>query len=252
MADHKGNSGKGFIRKDFHDNRDPELTLKENGAWFAADPKSNTFLAGRDTYDGPKGSRPPVLQRELINFGWAAQWSAVLDYFAELLKKNAYKGKKPLLEKGPTAIAYLPEHGAFAKSVSDFFRCGLLQAVPKHDIANVIELFSFRTNVGKEERVLILYEMLSVSDFPEIDALIRSITKRKGKVIGIGCAVNDTFPLQYAFKRVPIVSVLAPEIERFKLGEQGSSDMNAEIIGDPYNPDAWEELIEPKKKKKKG
>ena len=251
MADHKGNSGKGFIRKDFHGNRDPELTLKENGAWFVADPKPGIFLAGRDTYEGPKGVRLHLLQWELINFGWVAQWSAVLDYFAELLKKNAFKGKKPLLEKGPTAIAYLPEHGAFAESVSRFFKCGLLQAVPKHNIANVMELFSFRTNVGKEERVLILYEMLSVSDFPEIDALIPSITKRKGKVIGIGCAVNDTFPLQDSFMGVPIVSVLAPEIERFKMGEQGSLDINAEIIGDPYDPDVWNDLIESKKKKKK-
>jgi len=258
MLEHKGNSGKGFVIRDSHSHRNPKLTLERCSAWFVAGNKGNIYLAGRDTHEGLKENKPHLLQRELINFGWAAQWPGVLDYFAEMLEKKAFKGKKPLLKVKPTAIAPLPGSDAFAYPLARWLRCGLLQGVSRSlDKDGLSISFSFRTPVGEEERVLILCETFSVSDLPELDALIRSVKKRGGKVIGIGCAVNDTFPLREAYLGVPIISVIASEIERFPLGEHGSSGMDAEIVENPYDPDVWESLIgektrQAKKKEKNG
>ncbi|NTW89848.1 MAG: hypothetical protein HGB37_03005 [Candidatus Moranbacteria bacterium] len=230
---HKGNSGTGYIARDAHTKRDPKKTLQNVDAWLA-------FAKN----DARRFVDETGLRSEIIHFWWAAQWPGILDFFSELLVKDLKKGK---LE--PTAILPLPGEDAFGYPVAMRCRCGLLQTVPGgYDDKVAGRIIRFRTCVGEKERVLVLAGMISETDIPELETAIRSVRKLGGRVIGIGCAVNDTFPLRTDLDGIPIVSVLSPEISRFRVASAG---MDTEVVEDFLDPSSWEHLVATCRKKRK-
>lgn len=229
---HKGNSGIGYVARDSHTIRDPKETLRRNGAWISVGKKNPIRFIDTTRSSGETG----LFRLEIINFWWAAQWPGILDFFAELIAKGLKKNRIV-----PTAILPIPGADALGYPVAMRCRCGLLQAAPGTYAGEAAaRIIRFRTDVGEKERVLVLAGMISEADIPELETAIRSVKRLGGKVVGIGCAVNDTSPLLTELDRIPIVSVLSPEIRRFPFSEIG---MEAEVIEDPFEPAAWEHLI---------
>lgn len=226
---HKGNAGAGFFVFT-KGKRDPELTLRQIGAWIS---KKRRVFVEPNLNEGES-----VFRRECINFAWVAQWVGVLDYFAEVLVKKLKKANIDL-----TAVAPLPEDDVFGFPVARRSSRGLLQATRPCTTSD--DVFRFRTEVGKKERVLVLLGLISSSTVPDIELMIESVERAGGRVVGIACAVNDTFPAAQKISGIDVVSVIESGIERFPFSMIGSDD---EVIENPFLPDVWKRLIPSKKK----
>jgi len=246
MVKPKGNSGAGFIVRDYKSRRWPEGTLRSCGGWYESNPAHPMAVGGCGFYTGKRERGPvPYLRNACLNFLQVAQWPVVLDFFAESAYQSIRKSKTDF-----SAVAALPGEEAFGDAVAHWGKRGIIYT-ERTDMRDTGETMCFRlrNDIGKGEKVLVALGTLT--DLSRMGTFAEMIADAGGKIAGVVCAVNDTFPLVEEFvpfsgkKPVPIFSVVAPEIPRYRqsASEVAEAVRLQNVIMDPYEPESWNELI---------
>lgn len=244
MTHGKRNSGRGHIVNDDKSKRSPERTLRNCGGWYEGRSERPIVTAVRGPHTDPDGGASGYFRKACVNFLQVSQWPAVLDFFGEMAYRPVRKSETDF-----SCVAAFPGDEAFGYSLAHWGKCRVVYAewTDPSDMRET-RVFRFRNAVGKDDRVLVAFGTLSdPSDAAEFSA---AVTGMGGRIAGIVCAVNDTFPsvreLVLPGKRVvPIFSVVSTDIPRYRHDDPkvAAAVLAGDVIMDPYDPESWAELM---------
>ncbi len=246
------NSGSGLIARDYQSKRWPEGTVRLCDGWYEGSPGRQVAVGGCGFYIDKDNSQIPYLRNACLNFLQISQYPVVLDFFAEMAYRPIKKSKTDF-----SVVVAFPGEDAFGFAIAYWGKCGVVYS-ERTDIYDKKEMkhFRFRNEIRKGDKVLIA--LGAVVDLPALRLLADEIVRAGGNVAGVVCVVNDTFPLENEFisskqDAVPIFSVLSPEIPRYRQDAPEVVDAvrSCNVIMNPYEPDAWSELLKSMKKRRK-
>ncbi len=254
MAKLTRNSGSGLIARDYQSKRWPEGTVRLCDGWYESTPGRRIAVGGCGFYADKDNSQIPYLRNACLNFLQVSQYPVVLDFFAEMAYRPIKKSKTDF-----SVVVAFPGEDAFGFAIAYWGKCGVVYSERTDiydDDKKEMKHFHFRNEIRKGDKVLIA--LGTVVDLPSLRLFADEIVRAGGKVAGVVCVVNDTFPLENEFivseqDAVPIFSVLSPEIPRYRQDAPEVADavVSGSIIMDPHDSDSWSELIGSMKKRRK-
>ena len=263
MAKSDGNNGAGYIVNNHFSNKCPEGTFRNCDGWYVSHPDHPIVIGGCGVYVDEKNVQLPYLRLAGLNYLQVAKWPVVLDFFAD----KAYQPTKKS-ETRYSVVAIYPGSDAFGSALARSAKCvGVYVDRADTRDGNESNCFRFRNGIGKGEQTFslekgekgkVLIALGTMSDLSDVVRFAEEIADAGGKVTGIVCVVNDTFPLATECslpgkKAVPIFSVLSPEIPKYRQDAPQVADAvrTGNIILNPYEADAWNELLKSMKKSRK-
>jgi adenine/guanine phosphoribosyltransferase-like PRPP-binding protein len=195
------------------------------------------------TYEDIDGKTFHFVGAKYYNFSRADQWPAVLEIFAEAASEFLYDR-----DIEPTVILGVPMAGLkFSQEVAGYMECRHIFAEKRP----VLELNSGARIV--EELVLARYEIYPgdqvvigeelVNNCSTTAKLIKLVEDAGGKVIGIVCAINRSYPFIDQYNGIPIVSVIEQPTCQYRQDEPEVVDLvkNGNVIWKPKIKD-WPRL----------
>jgi len=178
------------------------------------------------TYEDIDGKSFHFVGSKYYNFSRADQYPAVLEIFSEVASIELYNR-----EIEPTVILGAPMGGLkFSQDVAIIMECrhifaekrSTLEQNPVPHIVEEIVLARYEINPG--DQVVIGEEL--VNNCSTTAKLIKLVEDAGGKVVGIVCAINRSYPFIDQYKGIPIISV----IEQPTMQYRQDDSMVAELI----------------------
>lgn len=242
MGKLRKNSGSGLVARSGDRQRSCEETLRNCGALYRANRKRPIAVVDRSV----SGSGAPRYRLGCVNFAEAAQYPAVVGYFAELSWKAAVKGGAD--PDSVIAVPTLEPDGAEAFGYAVARR-------GKRGIVNVsngagIERYRFGNRIEKGERVILAVPVFCAWRVHEISRLAVAVAERGGKTVGIVCAVCGTYPARKVVateegKGIPLYGAFVFDEPSYPhdAPEVAAAVTVGDVVMDPHDPDAWAELM---------